>query len=63
MNEFLNLATHLKLWPMLAYIIITSNSTKTIGNFLVYDEVLASEGILGLTKYNCDPTKSPYQRA
>lgn len=37
-----------------AYVILTSNSEKTTGNFFIDDEVLASEGIVEFDKYNAD---------
>lgn len=36
-----------------AYIILTSDSRKTTGNFYLDDEVLASEGETKMEKYNC----------
>ncbi len=41
-----------------AYIVITSDSSKTTGNFFVDDEVLASAGVKDLSKYNVDKKKS-----
>jgi citronellol/citronellal dehydrogenase len=38
-----------------AYIILTSDSQKTNDNFFMDDVVLASEGVLDLTKYRCNP--------
>ena len=38
-----------------AYVILTSNSKKTTGNFFIDDEVLASAGVKDLTKYRCNP--------
>jgi citronellol/citronellal dehydrogenase len=35
-----------------AYHILTSNSSKTTGNFFIDDEVLASVGVTDFTKYN-----------
>lgn len=37
-----------------AYVILTSDSTKTTGQYFVDDEVLASEGVTDFTKYNAD---------
>lgn len=34
-----------------AYIVLTSNSKSTTGNFFIDDEVLASVGITNLDKY------------
>jgi len=35
-----------------AYVIMTSKSEKTTDNFFMDDEVLASQGITDLSKYN-----------
>mmetsp|Transcript_50895 Transcript_50895/g.58364 ORF Transcript_50895/g.58364 Transcript_50895/m.58364 type:complete len:313 (+) Transcript_50895:100-1038(+) len=42
-----------------AYIILTSDSKETTGNFFVDDSVITSNGTLDLSKYACDPTM-PY---
>ena len=39
-----------------AYIILTSVSKSTTGNFFIDDEVLASVGITNLCKYKFDPS-------
>ena len=39
-----------------AYIILTSVSKSTTGNFFIDDEVLASVGITNLCKYKVDPS-------
>ena len=41
-----------------AYVILTSDSQKTTGNFFIDDEVLASEGVTDFSKYNTDKTVS-----
>ena len=41
-----------------AYVILTSKSTSTNGNYFIDDEVLASVGVTDLTKYKCDPNNS-----
>lgn len=38
-----------------AYVILTSKSEKTTGQFFVDDEVLASVGVTDLSKYKVDP--------
>jgi len=38
-----------------AYVILTSVSKSTSGNFFIDDEVLASIGITNLDKYKADP--------
>jgi citronellol/citronellal dehydrogenase len=43
-----------------AYIILTSDSEKTTGNYFIDDEVLASEGINDLSKYNSDKNSTIY---
>ncbi|EGR34402.1 short chain dehydrogenase reductase family protein, putative [Ichthyophthirius multifiliis] len=46
-----------------AYVILTSDSKKTTGNFFVDDEVLASVGVQDFSKYRCDPNVQEYQLA
>ena len=41
-----------------AYVIMTSKSSLTNGNFFLDDEVLGSVGITDLNKYKCDPNNS-----
>jgi citronellol/citronellal dehydrogenase len=43
-----------------AYVILTSDSEKTTGNYFIDDEVLASEGINDLSKYNADKNSTIY---
>jgi citronellol/citronellal dehydrogenase len=43
-----------------AYVIFTSDSEKTTGNFFIDDEVLASEGVVDFTKYNADKNSTIY---
>lgn len=38
-----------------AYVILTSDSKKTNGNFFIDDEVLASTGVYDFDKYKVDP--------
>lgn len=38
-----------------AYVILTSDSTKTTQNFFMDDEVLASVGVKDFSKYKVDP--------
>ena len=38
-----------------AYVILTSKSSKTTGQFFMDDEVLAAVGVQDLTKYRCNP--------
>ena len=38
-----------------AYVILTSNSTKTTGYYFLDDEVLASTGVKDFSKYRCNP--------
>ena len=46
-----------------AYYIITSDSSKHTGNFLIDDEVLAGVGIHDLSSYNIDPKLSQFDLA
>jgi NAD(P)-dependent dehydrogenase (short-subunit alcohol dehydrogenase family) len=46
-----------------AYVILTSKSDKTTGNFFVDDEVLGSIGVHDLSKYNMDPKIPNYELA
>lgn len=46
-----------------AYYILTSDSTKSTGNFFIDDEVLAGAGIYDLTSYNVDPKISQFELA
>jgi len=39
-----------------AYVILTSNSKKTTGNFFIDDEVMISVGVEEFSKYRIDPT-------
>jgi len=39
-----------------AYVILTSNSETTTGNFFMDDEVLVSMGVTDFSKYKIDPT-------
>lgn len=41
-----------------AYVILTSDSKKTTGEFYLDDEILASTGTKDLAKYRCDPSMS-----
>lgn len=41
-----------------AYVILTSKSKETNGNFFIDDEVLASIGDTDMTKYLCSPQNS-----
>lgn len=43
-----------------AYVILTSDSSKTTGNYFIDDEVLASEGVMDFSKYQADKTASIY---
>jgi citronellol/citronellal dehydrogenase len=43
-----------------AYVILTSKSDLTTGNFFIDDEVLASEGVTDFSKYNADKNSSIY---
>jgi len=38
-----------------AYVILTSDSSKTNDNFFMDDEVLASVGVADFSKYKCNP--------
>ncbi|KAL4508129.1 hypothetical protein ABPG72_021502 [Tetrahymena utriculariae] len=38
-----------------AYIVLTSKSRSTTGNFFIDDEVLANNGVTDFSKYRCDP--------
>jgi len=42
-----------------AYVILTSKSSTTTGNYFLDDEVLASVGITDLKKYQADPNLKP----
>ncbi len=41
-----------------AYVILTSKSETTTGNFFIDDEVMASIGVTDLSKYRCDKNKT-----
>ena len=41
-----------------AYIILTSKSETTTGNFFIDDEVMASVGVTDLSKYRMDKSKT-----